>query len=402
MTPVLSAAIMIGSLFAAGLQSSASRQPAKVTRLDDSSQMAQFGIAVYKEDDGTGDVAKPGVRFTETDEQREWRLKMDKDGRHQRVSELSHATEGDSRVVSQLDAEYRYDEVVRKQVEQIQHDQEGEPGMPKSGMLATVAGERAREFQNKLILEKLDGVLGRQQSGPSGNERLELVPPRTPVLAGLEPGPLGNQLKALADERARSRGATPASPTQGKGGSDGDGCDSSDEDEGDEEVKTLRKAFKALDSDGDGKVGVRDLHEMFKRLNAPKRSKEELRQMIFEVDDDCDGYMGWDDCSNVWVRGKQPLVHKSAYDPRQIFDLLDFLVLDVRHSRNHQVTGRINNTEMLKLFQRRYGRLVELEVCHDARAGRSRPATSSASRPLADTFFSDICMRSELSGGRRD
>ena len=39
---------------------------------------------------------------------------MDKDGRHQRVSQLSKETEGDSRTVSQLDAEYRYEEVVKK------------------------------------------------------------------------------------------------------------------------------------------------------------------------------------------------------------------------------------------------------------------------------------------------
>ena len=351
----------LGMLFTQGLESRA-QETRKITRLDDTSQMAQFGVSVYKEDDGDAGGTKPGVQWVETEEQREWRLSMDKEGRHQRVSQLSKETEGDSRTVSQLDAEYRYDEVVKKQVEQIQLEQEGEPGMPKSGMLASAAAERAREFQNKLMLDKLDDVLGRQQSGPGGSERAKLMRPKTPTLAGVEPGPLGNQLAAMAAERAKSRGATPASPT---GAGDGAG---SDDDESDEEVKYLKTAFRALDSDGDGRVGMKDLQEMFQRLDAPKYTKADIRQMIFEVDDDCDGYMGWDDCSNVWVRGKQPLVHKSAYELRQLFYLLDFMVLDVRHSREHKVTGRINNTEMLKLFQQRYGNVVAaLEVCpHDS------------------------------------
>ncbi len=362
---------MIAGLFSAGMQSR-SQEPIerKVTRLDDSNPMAQFGVTVYKEDEGGEDGgAKNGVQWEETDEQREWRLSMDKDGRHQRVSQLSKETEGDSRVVSQLDAEYRHDEVIRQQVEQIQLEQEGEPGMPKSGMLATAAAERAREFQNNLMLEKLDDLAGKpRKGGPTGNERLSLVPPRTPVLAGLEPGPLGNQLEWVAGERAKSRGMTPASPGRAANSDtddDDDDDDAEEEEPADEEVKYLQKAFRAMDSDGDGKVGMKDLHEMLKRLNAPKCSKAEMRQMIFGVDDDCDGYMGWDDCSNVWVRGKEPLVHNSAYEPRQMFELLDFLVLDVRHSQDNRVTGRVSNTHMLKLFKERYGNLVELEVRPD-------------------------------------
>lgn len=382
-----SGATMIGGLFAAGMQNrsqSQAQEPRRVTRLDDSNQMAQFGVAVYKEDDG--DVgAKKQVQWEETDEQREWRLAMDKDGRHQRVSQLSKETEGDSRVVSQLDAEYRHDEVVRKQVEQIQLEQEGEPGMPKSGILVSAAAEKAREWQNKVMLDKLDDVVGKPRTGASGNERAKLVAPRTPVLAGLEPGPLGNQLEWVVAERNKSRGVTPASPS-GQDGSNGDSDSDSnsdsdsakqDEEETDEEKKFLKKAFRALDSDKDRKVGVRDLQQMLRRLDAPKYTKAEIQQMIFEVDDDCDGYMGWDDCSNVWIRCQEPLVHKSAYEPRQMFDLLDFLVLDVRFSKTEQVTGRINNTEMLKLFQRRYGAVVAaLEVCPGLSQRQARRASA--------------------------
>ena len=46
-------------------------------------------------------------------------------------------------VLTTLRAPCEYEEVVKKQVEQIQLEQEGEPGMPKSGMLASAAAERA-------------------------------------------------------------------------------------------------------------------------------------------------------------------------------------------------------------------------------------------------------------------
>ena len=400
----------IGALFGAGIKGRGkqAKEQRKVVKMDDTSQMAQFGVSVYvEEDDATS--TRPKVQWVETDEQREWRMSMDQDGRHQRVSQLSKETEGDSRAVSALDAEYRYDEVVQKQVEMIQHEQEGEPGMPKGGMLASTASEKAREYRNKLMLAKLDGVLGIQQTGPGGNERAKLVPPRTPTLhagtlLGDISGPLGNQLTALAADRAKARGATPASPT---GEPDGSGSEE-DEPTGDEEVKYLRTAFRALDKDGDGKVSLKDLSAMFQRLEVPPYRKSELKQMIFEVDDDCDGYMGWDDCSGVWVRGKEPLLHKSAHAPRQVFDLLDFLVLDIRNNEEHKVTGRVKNTKMLELFRQRYGNvssaleLTEETNIGDARLGIAFGAYLGRSRRIHDAhFFSDQLETSESLGEKK-
>ena len=392
----------IGALFGAGIKGRASeqKQERKIVKLDDTSQMAQFGVSEYTD---YSESSRPKVQWLESDEQREWRMGMDQDGRHQRVSQLSKETEGDSRAVSALDAEYRYDEVVQEQVLKIQHEQNGDPGMPKSGMLASAASEKAREYQNKLMLAKLDGVLGIQQTGPGGMERAKLIPPRTPTLhngsiLGDISGPLGNQLTALAAGRAKARGATPASPT---GGTDGSGSDE-EEETGDELVKYLRTAFKIMDKDRDGKVGLKDLSAMFQRLEVPAYRKSELKQMIFEVDDDCDGYMGWDDCSSVWVLGKQPLLHKNAHAPRQVFDLLDFLVLDIRNNDDHKVTGRVKNTKMLELFRQRYGNvssaleLTEETNIGDARRGISFGAYLGRSRRIHDAhFFADSLETSE-------
>ena len=141
--------------------------------------------------------------------------------------------------------------------------------------------------------------------------------------------------------------------------------------------------------------------------------------MIFEVDDDCDGYMGWDDCSGCWVRGKQPLALKrtisaaplgekntayarlapsavayepQAYEPRQMVDLLDFLVLDVS-GHGGEVTGRIENTKMLELFRQRYGNVSDLlELTEetnigDARLGISFAAYRGRCRRIHDAHF---------------
>ena len=432
-------------------ESEAEAERRRVIKLDDQSQMAQFGATIYAEEDAV--KSAPKVQWVESEQQRAWRESMDADGRHQRVSELARKTDGDSRAVSQLDAEYRYGEQVAKQVEKIQAEQAGEPGAPPpSQMLESAAAKKAREFQNDVMLRKLEvmamsdevrcllhatpnhdlvltsRVPGWQEraahmsaQGDDGELHKKRVGrPVTPNGVGVKPGPLGNQLIAVAAERAAARGATPASPTT----QPGDASDDAEEELealGDREVLFLRKAFRALDKDGDGRVGLRDLDSMLRFLQPEERrcSKAELRQMIFEVDDDCDGYMGWDDCSGCWVRGKQPLALKrtisaaplgekntaydrlapsavayepQAYEPRQMVDLLDFLVLDVS-GHGGEVTGRIENTKMLELFRQRYGNVSDLlELTEetnvgDARLGISFAAYRGRCRRIHDAHF---------------
>ena len=101
----------------------------------------------------------PKVQWVESEQQRAWRESMDADGRHQRVSELARKTDGDSRAVSQLDAEYRYGEQVAKQVEKIQAEQAGEPGAPPpSQMLESAAAKKARRGAKRDMRAETDPV----------------------------------------------------------------------------------------------------------------------------------------------------------------------------------------------------------------------------------------------------
>ena len=53
--------------------------------------------------------------------------------------------------------------------------------------------------------------------------------------------------------------------------------------------------------------------------------RSEARDMIFEVDEDRDGLVGWDDFANMWVRLKQPFTAITLDEPRRLFNLVDYL-----------------------------------------------------------------------------
>lgn len=133
------------------------------------------------------------------------------------------------------------------------------------------------------------------------------------------------------------------------------------------EGQMLRAAFEAMDRDGDGKLGVEDLRGTYRHLGQ-RYSRRQVLEQIFEVDDDGDGYIGWEECSNLWVRGKQPFERRGGMEaePKQFFDLVDFVTLDVKLTRQQrevdpsapgspgQISGRVPNTNMLDLFSTRY------------------------------------------------
>ena len=80
-----------------------------------------------------------------------------------------------------------------------------------------------------------------------------------------------------------------------------------------------------------------------------------IREIIFEVDDDGDGALGWQDFSNLWMRTKKSLRSNDADQPMRLFNLIDFACVDLATHEDGAV-GRIPNNKMLELFDRRYGK----------------------------------------------
>ena len=264
----------------------------------------------------------PGaVEWEESEAQKRWREKMDEDGRHQRLSQLSTATDGDMRVIG----------TIERGVLQRQHEDEERRQLlstPQDGAGGVRQQEREREFRIQSMLAHLDEMAGR----PAEMEQLlktraKLVAPRTPATVGLVEGPLGNKLEPLSPGMTVGGGSNPKTrspkrrspkrrgPAMGdaqsrraasrNGTAEGDTDAAKATNQG-RSADALRSAFDALDMDGDGKLGIGDLFAAYTLLKTPQTRKV-LGERIFEVDDDGDGKIGWEECANLYVRGKKPL-----------------------------------------------------------------------------------------------
>jgi hypothetical protein len=146
----------------------------------------------------------------------------------------------------------------------------------------------------------------------------------------------------------------------------------------------IRRVFDQIDRDGDGYLCASDLDRQYKELWArepsaawfrPKCCKAclrgapvcststggvcDIRKLIFEGDDDGDGVVGWEEFCNLWVRLKKPLGAEECQHPMALFNLIDFLHMDLIHG---SATGAINSNKMLQLFHFRYQRVAALEV----------------------------------------
>jgi calmodulin len=70
------------------------------------------------------------------------------------------------------------------------------------------------------------------------------------------------------------------------------------------EAEDLTRAFNALDRKGDGKLDAEELQALFNVLgHKPKRG--EVEDLIWEVDEDCDGCISWQEFQRLYHRCRQ-------------------------------------------------------------------------------------------------
>lgn len=70
------------------------------------------------------------------------------------------------------------------------------------------------------------------------------------------------------------------------------------------EAADLKRAFNALDSKGDGKIDPEELNQVFLTLgHKPRRG--EVEDLIWEVDEDCDGCISWQEFQRMYHRCRQ-------------------------------------------------------------------------------------------------
>merc|ERR1719198_1846209 len=113
-----------------------------------------------------------------------------------------------------------------------------------------------------------------------------------------------------------------------------------------QELESLRRTFKRINKRSDGKICAADLQEELTFLGH-KVSDKEAALTIWEVDDDNDGAVDWDEFRTMYYRVRND---ESGCEPRKLFNVIDFLMLDKNHS------GSVDMDECITLLDSRYGK----------------------------------------------
>lgn len=113
-----------------------------------------------------------------------------------------------------------------------------------------------------------------------------------------------------------------------------------------QQTKTLRMVFKTMDSNGDHMIDASDLETQLVRLGY-EPDPGEVRDMIWEVDDDGDGTINWREFKTIYQRVRED---DQGKEPRRMYNVIEFMVFDSDND------GSIDLTEVMQLFYQRYGK----------------------------------------------
>merc|ERR1712217_278547 len=112
------------------------------------------------------------------------------------------------------------------------------------------------------------------------------------------------------------------------------------------ELAALEKVFKWLDTKKDDKLCWQEMSEALVKLQH-KTPKEQIELWIWEVDDDLDNMVAWDEFLIMYQRC---ISDQTGYEPRNLFNLVQFLMYD------KEFHGRISVEQTLQILFVRHGR----------------------------------------------
>lgn len=112
------------------------------------------------------------------------------------------------------------------------------------------------------------------------------------------------------------------------------------------EAEDLRRAFDTLDTKGDGKIDSEELNAVFVRLGH-KTKRGDIIDMIWEVDEDCDEQVSWQEFQAMYQRCRND---KTGFEPRRLFNVVEFLINDKDSS------GTVSLEEAMQILYLRFGR----------------------------------------------
>eukprot|EP00931_Biecheleriopsis_adriatica_P096348 TRINITY_DN69_c0_g1_i2.p1 TRINITY_DN69_c0_g1~~TRINITY_DN69_c0_g1_i2.p1 ORF type:complete len:241 (-),score=73.47 TRINITY_DN69_c0_g1_i2:45-689(-) len=112
------------------------------------------------------------------------------------------------------------------------------------------------------------------------------------------------------------------------------------------ELENLKRVFKWLDTKKDDKLDWQELSEALVKLGC-KTPKDQIELWIWEVDDDLDQMVGWDEFLTMYQRC---ISDQTGLEPRNLFNLAQFLMYD------KYFNFRISVEQTLQIIYVRHGR----------------------------------------------
>ena len=112
------------------------------------------------------------------------------------------------------------------------------------------------------------------------------------------------------------------------------------------ELESLRRVFDTLDRGKAGKVGFKELNDQLIKLDY-RAKRVEVEDMIWEVDEDCDHAVSWDEFKLMFHRCRND---RTGLEPRKLFNVVEFMMHDKDSS------GTIDMDECMEILFRRFGK----------------------------------------------
>ncbi|DBA76788.1 hypothetical protein WJX79_007068 [Trebouxia sp. C0005] len=137
------------------------------------------------------------------------------------------------------------------------------------------------------------------------------------------------------------------------------------------EAAELHRAFNTLDRNHDGLIDANELNALFLDMGH-KAKKTEIEDMIWEVDEDCDQGLNWSEFQAMYHRCNND---KTGYEPRRLFNVVQFVMNDKEGSGNVSLEGA------MQILYLRYGRglldaqLEEIFGTSDLNSGKTLTLT---------------------------
>uniref|UniRef100_A0A6T8P8Y1 EF-hand domain-containing protein n=1 Tax=Hemiselmis andersenii TaxID=464988 RepID=A0A6T8P8Y1_HEMAN len=118
------------------------------------------------------------------------------------------------------------------------------------------------------------------------------------------------------------------------------------------DLENLKRVFERLDLNKDGKIDVEELQAMYEDLGyKPRKQTEygvsEVEDVIWEVDEDANGYIDWDNFVQLYMRCRKD---KSGKEPTRLYNLIEFMVCDKDGG------GTMSEDECMEILFHRFGK----------------------------------------------